>query len=98
MPEDYVHDIVPLSQVAPIRPHPSNIRHERRRRRGGQGSRDGGGKKRKREASSLSGKDRITIEHAVEKDMKGEAAQKRSQDKASTHESEHQVRHIDIRI
>ena len=98
MPEDFVHDIVPLSHVAPIRPHPSSIRHERRRRRGGKGSQDGDRKRKKQEASPLPNKDKITIEQSIEKDLKGEAAAKRTKDKASTQESKHQVRHIDIRI
>ncbi len=98
MPDDFVHDIVPLSQVAPIRSHPSNIRQERRRRRGGKGSQDEDRKKKRHEASPLPKKDRITIEQSVEKDIKGEAATKKGQDKASTQESKKQVRRIDIRI
>ncbi len=33
MADDFVHDIYPLMQTQPIRPHPSNVREERRRRK-----------------------------------------------------------------
>ncbi len=99
MPDDFVHDITPLSQVAPVRPHPSSIRQERRRRRGGKGYGDEGKKKKERQASPAPQiKDKITLEQVKEKDLKGKSTAKRHQDKDSFQESEHQVRHVDIRV
>jgi len=33
MPDDFVNEIYPLSQIRPVSPHPSSVREERRRRR-----------------------------------------------------------------
>ncbi len=99
MPEDFVHDITPLSQVAPVRPHASSIRQERRRRRGGKGYGDEGKKKKERKASPTPKiQDRITLEQAKERDLKGTSTAKRHQDKEPSQESGHQVRHVDIRV
>jgi len=99
MPDDFVHDIVPLSQITPIKPHPSSIRQERRRRRGGKGYGDEGEKKRERKASPPPQiQDRITLEQVKEKDQKGKSTAKRHQNKDSTQELEYKVRHVDIRV
>ncbi len=99
MPDDFVRDITPLSQVAPVRPHPSSIRQERRRRRGGKGYGNEGEKKKERKASPASKiQDRITLEQAKEREPQGKSTTKRHQDKEPSQESEHQVRHVDIRV
>ncbi len=60
MPDDFVQDIFPLSQVVPVRPHPSNVKQERRRKRRGKRSQDEKSGKKKMESPSET-LDKVTL-------------------------------------
>ncbi len=91
MADDFVNDISPLNQIAPIRPHPSNIRQERRRR-GKRHSKDR--KRRKNRGFFL--KDKVSVlakRHDDLQDLSLTGKKNFPKD-----ENEPVVRHIDIRV
>ncbi len=96
MAEDFVKDISPLNQIAPVRPHPSNIRQERRRRGGkkqgkGKGDQDRDGL----EDRPLLVKDKVSVLAKGHDDPQGPPKPGK---KVSQKDNNESVRHIDIRV
>jgi len=95
MADDFVKDISPLNQIAPVRPHPSNIRQERR----GRGKRQGTGKRKDKrdslEDSPLCLKDKVSVFAKGHDDLQ---APHKSDRKNSKKDDNKLISHIDIRV
>jgi len=70
MPDDFVHDIYPLTQAHPIRPHPSNVREERKGRKESKEKKDKKDKEKKRSNSLKKLEDKISITTTSNKSFK----------------------------